>query len=237
MADSCFAIAILPGKTEVLRRFWQAIQGPRAAQNAAHIRRTGITRLLAFLQHTAQGDFLVQYVVEPDNLNAALDRAADSDLAESRWTEQQFQEFSGIDWTNPANRPNLETLFDWTGAGGPGGAETVFAMPVLPGKRTQAEQYWASLRGPQAAEGEARLQRMGIVRLFAALQRRPEGDLLVQYVVTSGSFADALRKAAAADSEYDRWTMQQFREFSGIDWYQFGSSVPDLELLYDWKAT
>lgn len=236
MSESCFAMPVLPGKTDLARRYWEEIRGPRAQEVAEHLRRTGITRLLAYLQRTPSGDLLVQHIVATDSLDTALDRAASSGLEISRWTERQFKEFSGIDWSDPANRPDLQVLLDWRAGAAPSGAETVFAMPVLPGKRDQAERYWATLRGPQAAEGEARLRRMGINRLHACLQSGEGGDLIVQYLVTAGTIDEMLREAETADSDYDRWTMAQFQEFSGIDWYNFVGSAPALERLFDWTA-
>jgi hypothetical protein len=65
------------------------------------------------LEHTPMGDLLVQYVATRHGLDGLLERAAASDLAVSRWIEQQFQAFSGVDWRSPQSKPNLELLFRW----------------------------------------------------------------------------------------------------------------------------
>jgi hypothetical protein len=109
--EEVFVMPVLPGKADACRQYWAEASGPRKSDVEAHSRRVGLVRLVADLQPTPMGDLLVQYVATREGLNGLLDKAAASDLAVSRWIEQQFKDFSGIDFTSPESKPSIEPLF------------------------------------------------------------------------------------------------------------------------------
>jgi hypothetical protein len=113
LSEEVFVMPVLPGKADACRAYWAEATGARASDMDEHNRRVGLVRLVADLQHTPMGDLLVQYVATRGGLNTLLDKAAASELAVSRWVEQQFKEFSGIDWRSPQSKPDLELLFRW----------------------------------------------------------------------------------------------------------------------------
>src|SRR5690349_12511950 len=129
----CFAMPVLPGKADTVRRFWADTKARWASDVQPHVGEVRLRRLVACLQHAAIGDGLVQFVDSAGGLPEWLRRTSAVQSAYTRQMEQTLRDFSGIDWTRPESAPNLTPLCDWQdAAGGASGAlrEAVFVMPV-----------------------------------------------------------------------------------------------------------
>ncbi len=61
MDHICFALPLLPDKTQEAREFQRALDGSRKAEYAASEQRIGIVKEHWFLQQTPQGDLLLAY--------------------------------------------------------------------------------------------------------------------------------------------------------------------------------
>jgi hypothetical protein len=66
MASLAIALPILPGKTEQWKHYCQEMTGPRRSEYEASRKRVGITREVAFLEQTPQGDMVVVYIEAQD---------------------------------------------------------------------------------------------------------------------------------------------------------------------------
>jgi hypothetical protein len=109
MDHICFALPILPGKTEDARAFHGELDGPRKADYAASEQRIGIEREYWFLQQTPQGDMLLAYMESPDFANA-LGQFSQSQDAFDRWFKARLADVTGVDLNNPPPGPLSELL-------------------------------------------------------------------------------------------------------------------------------
>ncbi|MBV9279539.1 MAG: hypothetical protein JOZ41_05620 [Chloroflexi bacterium] len=109
MDHICFALPILPGKTEDARSFHRELDGPRKADYAASERRIGITREFWFLQPTPQGDMFLAYMESPDFGRALGEFSASQDEFD-QWFKRQLADVTGVDLNNPPPGPLSELL-------------------------------------------------------------------------------------------------------------------------------
>lgn len=109
MDQVCFALPILPGKTEDARAFQQELDGPRKADYAASEQRIGITREYWFLQPSPQGDLLLAYIESPD-FDTALGQFVGSQDAFDQWFKQRLADVTGVDLNNPPPGPLSELV-------------------------------------------------------------------------------------------------------------------------------
>lgn len=115
MAKIAFATPILPGKLEAWRRFNQESLGSRLTAHEASRRRLGITRELAWLQQTPEGDIAIVYLEVEDPERAFQELGASSDPYDV-WFRQQVLEIHGLDLTQPPDGPLPELAFEWQAA-------------------------------------------------------------------------------------------------------------------------
>jgi hypothetical protein len=115
MASLAFTLPILPGKTQEFRRFAQEVLGPRRDKHEATRQPfggSGITKELAWIQQTPQGDILIVYLEGDDPVSWFQDWMSSQD-PHDRWFKQQVQSISGIDFNQPPAGPLPELAFDW----------------------------------------------------------------------------------------------------------------------------
>ena len=94
--------------------------------------------------------------------------------------------------------------------------QTLFALPILPGKTEAAHAFLRELGGPRKQELAACGQRVGIVKETWAIQQTPQGDFFVAYVAGE-DVARAFAEFAASQDEFDRWFKQQVQQATGAD--------------------
>jgi hypothetical protein len=110
MASLVIAFPLLPGKTDAARQTAQE-ERRRSAEFDESRRQAGITREVAFLQHTPAQDLVVVYW-EAADIGHALHTLAVSDLPYDRWFRERLSELHGIDPSQPPP-PLPELLVDW----------------------------------------------------------------------------------------------------------------------------
>src|SRR4051812_7328535 len=66
--------------------------------------------------------------------------------------------------------------------GGPVMDQTLFTLPILPGKTAAARAFLQELGGPRKADLAACGQSAGIAREVWAIQQAPQGDCFVAYM-------------------------------------------------------
>ncbi|HWE64456.1 MAG TPA: DUF6176 family protein [Chloroflexota bacterium] len=109
MDHICFALPILPDKTQDARDFQRDLDGPRKAQYAASEQRIGIVKEHWFLQQTPQGDLLLAYMESPD-FARALTQFSQSQDEFDQWFKQRLEAVTGVDLNNPPQGPLSELV-------------------------------------------------------------------------------------------------------------------------------
>jgi hypothetical protein len=94
--------------------------------------------------------------------------------------------------------------------------QTLFALPILPGKTEAARTFLQELGSRRLHELAACGQGVGIVREVWALQQTPQGDLVVAYLVGE-DLAHGFAVFAASQDPFDVWFKQQVQETTGAD--------------------
>ena len=94
--------------------------------------------------------------------------------------------------------------------------QTLFALPILPGKTEAARAFLQELGGPRKQELAACGQSVGLAKETWAIQQTPQGDLFVAYMAGE-DLAHAFAQFAASQTEFDRWFKQRVQETTGAD--------------------
>jgi hypothetical protein len=108
-----WATPIKSGMGDEVRRFWSERSSKHLKDAEDHFRNLNIVRMHAFLQSLPQGDFLVQYMCTSDQLDKVLIKCMTQDTPSSQYVKSEYHKFSGIDYSNEDNLPNVQMLFDW----------------------------------------------------------------------------------------------------------------------------
>jgi hypothetical protein len=94
--------------------------------------------------------------------------------------------------------------------------QTLFTLPILPGKTGVARAFLQEVEGSRLQELAACGQSVGIDREVWAIQQTPQGDMYVAYI-TGEDIAHAFKEFAASQTNFDRWFKQQLQETTGAD--------------------
>ena len=112
MPVTTFAAPILPGKTESLKQAAQEMADSRKNEYEESRHRMGVTREIASLQSTPQGDWVV-VCLEADNPDEIISRILTSDAPFDRWfAETVLKGVHGIGGSQGPPPPNQE-IVDW----------------------------------------------------------------------------------------------------------------------------
>jgi hypothetical protein len=112
MASLASAFPILPGKLEQWTHFCQEMAGPRHGEYEASRKRLGITREVAYLQHTPAGDLAIVYIEAPD-IQGVFQRLSTSQEPFDVWFREQVKEIHNVDFSQPPAEPLPEAIVDW----------------------------------------------------------------------------------------------------------------------------
>lgn len=112
--------------------------------------------------------------------------------------------------------------------------QTLFVLPILPGKTEAARAFLHEAGGPRKQELAACGHGVGIAKETWALQRTPQGDFFVAYVAGE-DLAQAFEVFAASRTEFDCWFKQHVKETTGAD-LNTPPSGPISEILADTGA-
>ncbi len=94
--------------------------------------------------------------------------------------------------------------------------QTLFMLPILPGKTEAARAYLQELGGPRKQELVACGQGVGIDREVWAIQQTPQGDFFVVYMAGE-DIPRAFKQFAASQDAFDLWQKQHLQETTGAD--------------------
>ena len=112
MASLASAFPILPGKTEQWKHFSQEMAGPRRNEFEASRKRLGVSREVAYLQQTPQGDMVVVYV-EARDISSVFEGFGRSQEPFDVWFREQVKDIHGVDFSQPLPGPLPEAIVDW----------------------------------------------------------------------------------------------------------------------------
>ena len=112
MASLASAFPILPGKTEQWKHFSEAMAGPRHSEYEASRKRLGVTREVAYLQQTPQGDLAIVYM-EAQNIPGVFEGLGTSQEPFDVWFREQAKEIQGLDLAQAPAGPLPEAIVDW----------------------------------------------------------------------------------------------------------------------------
>jgi hypothetical protein len=106
MAAIAFSAPILPGKSERYRKFAHEVERRRSEYEASR-KRLGITKEMAWIQATPQGDVAVVYFEAADP-ERAMQGLATSQDAFDVWFRAYTLDVHGLDLTQPPPGPYSE---------------------------------------------------------------------------------------------------------------------------------
>jgi len=86
--------------------------GPRHGEYEASRKRLGISREVAYLQQTPQGDMAVVYF-EVQDIPSVFEGFGRSQEPFDVWFREQVKEIHGIDFSEPLPGPLPEAIVDW----------------------------------------------------------------------------------------------------------------------------
>ena len=113
MAKTTFAVPIAPGKTEAWKQAIAEINGARRSGYLEARKSLGITKEVASLQQTPQGDLAVVYI-EAEDVTNILQRMVDATDSFSQWFSQTIlRDIHGLDLSHgapPANQVFIDLL-------------------------------------------------------------------------------------------------------------------------------
>jgi len=113
MPVTTFAVPILPGKTEAWKQAAVSLTADRKADFDDFNQRFGITRHVASLQQTPQGDFAVVFI-EGDDPDSVLGKMQQSEHPFERWfVATFFEDVHGITSSQGPPPPN-SVVIDYT---------------------------------------------------------------------------------------------------------------------------
>lgn len=238
--DSCFILPVLPHKIGNVRDFWDDASEKFRGDTEDRLRGVGIKRILAFLQvMPVEGDFMILFMQSADSLDKTLKEMFATDIEYSKYLKDQFIDFSGVDMSREENVPKLELLTDWTDTCQYFEEKNMlmkpwcYAVPIKQGKTDDAMNFFNELKWSRLGEIEAVLREQNVLRRLAFLQRSPQGDFIVQHILTSQSLDELLVNVTSCDAKICNFVKEGLKNFSGID-FSDQRNVPKVELLFKW---
>ena len=112
MPSTTFAAPILPGKTDAWRSALAEVVGPRRNEYIEARRSIGITKEVACLQQTPQGDFVCVYIEARDVSKIVQDMLDATDSFHTWFKEAVLKDCHGIDGSHvpPTNAVALDIV-------------------------------------------------------------------------------------------------------------------------------
>jgi hypothetical protein len=112
--------------------------------------------------------------------------------------------------------------------------QTLFALPILPGKSDAARAFLVELEGERKGQYATSEGRLGLTKEVWAIQAGPQGDLFVVYFAGE-SIAEAFRRFAGSQDAFDVWFKGRVKETTGAD-LNSPPPGPMSEILSDFRA-
>ena len=108
---SVFAMPLVPGGADTVRRMREEALGPRRSEYEESRRRLGISEERAWIQSTPAGEMVLVYL-EAEDPQRALQGMAESQEPYDVWFRQYIQDAHGVDISRE-QAPPPEPAFEW----------------------------------------------------------------------------------------------------------------------------
>jgi hypothetical protein len=107
-----YAIKLMQSKADDVKRLYAEMKGriPEIDQQTGGV----ILRVLSFLQHRPEGDYVVEYIRSTEDAERIAEKIMRSDQPALRQMKEAMSRLLEVDITKPGNMPKLELLFDWS---------------------------------------------------------------------------------------------------------------------------
>jgi hypothetical protein len=112
--------------------------------------------------------------------------------------------------------------------------QTLFALPILPGKTEAARAFLTELEGGRKGQYATSEGRLGLTKEVWAIQPGPQGDLFVVYFAGE-DIGRAFQTFAASRDAFDVWFKERVKETTGAD-LNSPPPGPMSEILSDFQA-
>jgi len=110
------------------------------------------------------------------------------------------------------------------------------AVPLRPGKTTDARRFAQQLDGPRRPEFDASERRLGITKELWYLAPLASGDHLIAYIEAK-DFGSALHSFVGSRDPFDLWFKAQLLDVSGLDLNNPPADMQPCELLSHYELT
>jgi len=108
-------VPVLPGKEDVLRRFYEEVDGARRDDYERSEQRLGITKEVAWRAEVETGSVTVVYI-ESDDFERAFGQFVQSQDEFDLWFKERVLDISGLDLNNPPEMELPELLSVYSAA-------------------------------------------------------------------------------------------------------------------------
>jgi hypothetical protein len=109
------------------------------------------------------------------------------------------------------------------------------ALPVLPGKTTDARTFMQQLDGSRRTEFDRSERRIGISKELWYLAQLPSGDHLIGYI-ESAEFKRAFQMFVGSKDPFDLWFKARMLAVTGFDMNNPPANMQPPELLSHYEA-
>ena len=107
-----FPAPVLPDKQDAARAMGDYLRAHMAEWTASH-ERAGITMERTYLMQTPQGSLFVEYGETDTSFSESLRAMLNSGAELDKWIFRTFQEFTGVDFTQPPAGPPPELVLSY----------------------------------------------------------------------------------------------------------------------------
>ncbi|WP_128567040.1 hypothetical protein [Methanocella paludicola] len=109
-----YAVMLLPEKAEEAKRFYARFREEWRMRQLEQYIENRVIKVLSFLQHRPEGDYIVEYVETAGNIDEVAGKIMRSEEPVFKNMKETFARLTGIDLADPRNMPRVELLFDWS---------------------------------------------------------------------------------------------------------------------------
>jgi len=209
-----------------VRAFAAEINGPRKADHAAFLKRSGCTRERIFLAEAPTGSMILVYREAP-NAGFQMAMVAASSHAYDKFYLESITKMAGVDFTKLPPGPPPHLAFEYV-SGKRGKTCTMIGAPV-----PDASKFWKMCREMSMRQAEHResRERHGVTLEQAFYLH----DAKMVAVYLEGDDAPtAMERSLKSTAAYDQWFIEQITAVHGIDFR--GQAPPKVEQLISHDA-
>jgi hypothetical protein len=232
--DYCFALPLLPGQANAANALWNELKTEKSRDLDSYLHDLRILRLLVFTQSLPDGEFFVTFLTTNTELKNVYISAEEQGSTMSKYLIERYDKLTGMDFTDSRNLPQLERLRYWEDEERPGLASicSAFAIPIKPGKTDNVRRFFQTILSGEIGDETPIFRYQTVEKMESFLQRRPEGDYLVEYVESAKPIREVMRMGLGSGMPLSDYIRKEFSGFCGLQL----PLAPNIRLLFDWRT-